>query len=170
MPAPMLKSLAKKAGISMDKAETLWDKAKSQAAKGGRAKDWPYVTGIWKKMAGLKERTAEDVISAVSEGVDVSRVVGVISDDVDVRTYYDAGMLRIATLDDILVEPGIDTRADTVLHLANELDWPVEHPMTDFEFEGSLNDLYNKVMNLVNHESYNRRKGARKAARTKLRR
>jgi hypothetical protein len=35
MPTPVLKSLAKKAGVSVKKAEEYWDEAKKQAKKQG---------------------------------------------------------------------------------------------------------------------------------------
>lgn len=34
--------------------ERLWQRAKEQAAEAGHAEDWPYVTGIWKRMKGKK--------------------------------------------------------------------------------------------------------------------
>jgi len=55
MPLPALKSLAKKSGTSLDRAEELWDKAKERAAEEGHKEDWPYVMGIVKKMLGLGE-------------------------------------------------------------------------------------------------------------------
>jgi len=36
--------------------ERLWAKAKAQAAKQGRAKDWAYVMGIYQNMKGGKPR------------------------------------------------------------------------------------------------------------------
>jgi hypothetical protein len=57
----MLQSMAKKAGISKEKAEEYWKKAKEIAAKAGRDPektkkdgDWAYVTGIVKKMMKLE--------------------------------------------------------------------------------------------------------------------
>jgi len=55
MPAPQVKSLAKKSGKSVVVVERLWKKAKKQAAKQGRAGDYKYIVGIVKNMLGLKE-------------------------------------------------------------------------------------------------------------------
>ena len=60
MPQTALKHLAKKAGISMDKAEHYWNKAKEIVKaeyKVGEddSKFWALTTGIAKKMMGLKE-------------------------------------------------------------------------------------------------------------------
>jgi hypothetical protein len=60
MPQTALKHLAKKAGISMDKAEHYWNKAKGIVKaeyKVGEddSKFWALTTGIAKKMMGLKE-------------------------------------------------------------------------------------------------------------------
>jgi hypothetical protein len=33
--------------------EKLWNRAKEQARKEGRAGDWPYIMGIYKKMKGI---------------------------------------------------------------------------------------------------------------------
>lgn len=76
MPTPVLKSLAKKAGVSLDKAEELWDLAKEQAAKRGRDDDWPYIIGILKKMLNLESvADIDQMISQVVEGVDPSKVL-----------------------------------------------------------------------------------------------
>ena len=60
MPATALKHLAKKAKVSVDRAEHLWDKAKGIVkSEYDVAEDdpsfWALVTGITKKMMGLKE-------------------------------------------------------------------------------------------------------------------
>lgn len=58
MPVPALKRLAKKANVSLDKAESAWDKAKSIVdAEYPKDIDYYYalVMGITKKMLGLKE-------------------------------------------------------------------------------------------------------------------
>lgn len=58
MPVPALKRLAKKANVSLDKAESAWDKAKN-IVDSEYPKDIDYyyalVMGITKKMLGLKE-------------------------------------------------------------------------------------------------------------------
>lgn len=60
MPAAALKSLAKKAGKSMETAEHDWNKAKGIVSKEygfgeENPRYWALVTGITKKMMGLKE-------------------------------------------------------------------------------------------------------------------
>ena len=64
MPAASLKALADKSGVTLKRAEHLWDKAKLLARKQGRFKKdgaddyYAYVTGIVKKMMSLGKRTA----------------------------------------------------------------------------------------------------------------
>lgn len=60
MPTAALKSLAKSHGISMGKAEHLWDKAKDIADKEYKfdeknPKHWAIVMGIVKKMMGKRK-------------------------------------------------------------------------------------------------------------------
>jgi len=55
MPASIVKSFAAKAGKSVPEVESLWQKAKESAAKGGHSEDYPYIVGILKKMLGLNE-------------------------------------------------------------------------------------------------------------------
>ena len=38
--------------IKTKEDERLWQKAKSRAEEEGHKEDWPYITGIWKKMKG----------------------------------------------------------------------------------------------------------------------
>lgn len=67
MPNNMLKSIADKNGISMDKAEKLWNQAKAIVTKeyGKREKDgdayWKLVVGVVKKMAGVKKESVLDM-------------------------------------------------------------------------------------------------------------
>lgn len=63
MPTPYLKKIAKDKGKSVSEMEDLWNQAKAQAAKEGHAKDYAYITGIFKKMAGVTSgnlRTTSD--------------------------------------------------------------------------------------------------------------
>ena len=64
MPLPVVKSMAKKAGIAEKKAEEYWKKAEAIAKKAhekGKVKSkdgiYPYTMGIFKNMMGLKENT-----------------------------------------------------------------------------------------------------------------
>jgi len=73
MPAPVLKSLAAAAGVSMAKAEELWAKAKERAAEEGKADNYAYITGILKNMLGLsKPDTEEAVAMAEVYGPDIA--------------------------------------------------------------------------------------------------
>jgi hypothetical protein len=58
MPTPALKSLADKAGVSLQTAEKAWDEAKAIAKKEKQESDplfWGLVTTITKNKLGLKE-------------------------------------------------------------------------------------------------------------------
>lgn len=67
MPAPVVASFAKKAGISVPEAETRWKKAKAAAAKAGQADNYAYVTGVFKKMMGeaVSNRIMETTITSM---------------------------------------------------------------------------------------------------------
>jgi len=52
MPTPYVEKLAKKHGVSVDKAESEWEKAKKDAADGGHSDDYAYVTQIFKSRMG----------------------------------------------------------------------------------------------------------------------
>lgn len=62
MPNSMVQSFAKKTGKSVDRVEHLWDKAKKIATDAGRTDDYAYITGVLKKMLGLKESLSDEVI------------------------------------------------------------------------------------------------------------
>jgi len=59
MPASIVKSIADKSGKSVDEVERLWGEAKAKAKEEGKSEDgddfYPYVVGILKRMAGIKE-------------------------------------------------------------------------------------------------------------------
>lgn len=57
MPTPYLEKVAKDKGKPISEMEDLWNKAKAQAAKEGHAKDYAYITGIFKKMADVTVRS-----------------------------------------------------------------------------------------------------------------
>ena len=66
MPTPVLKDLAKKWGVKLDKLEKYWDEAKkitqdefNKKEKDFTDKDWAYTMGIVKNMAGVKEKVIE---------------------------------------------------------------------------------------------------------------
>jgi uncharacterized protein YdbL (DUF1318 family) len=60
MPVPYVKKLAEKHGMSVDKAEEHWSKAKQRAADEGKSEDYAYITGIFKRMMGEKAGAESD--------------------------------------------------------------------------------------------------------------
>lgn len=54
--ASVVKSFADKTGKSVDEVEKLWDEAKTIAKKEDREEDYPYITGILKKMLKINEQ------------------------------------------------------------------------------------------------------------------
>jgi hypothetical protein len=60
MPANVVQAYARKTGVSIKKAEERWSKARAAAEKAGRSEEdgdryWAYVTGVFKRMMGIKE-------------------------------------------------------------------------------------------------------------------
>ncbi len=192
MPAPALQALAKQAGKSLKDAEKYYADAKKQREKtvgtNLSSADFRQIMGVVKKRLGLVTKpgteSVEYMIEAVTSGTDPVLLLNLILGETKIRTFYDAGILHVATLDDTLVDPGIDSRVDTILHMTNEVDWPHDHPLSDFECEGNLDDIYNKVLDLScakdlsikkrakrgTSRTTQQRTGDRKAQRTKLRR
>lgn len=52
MPSALVKKLADKKGISIEKAEGYWDSAKEKASEQGHGEEYDYITAIFKKMIG----------------------------------------------------------------------------------------------------------------------
>ena len=52
MPSALVKKLADKHDMSVEKAEKYWDKAKEKAAEQGHEEEFDYITAIFKKMMG----------------------------------------------------------------------------------------------------------------------
>jgi len=141
MPAQMIYSLAKKAGVSKKKAEEYWDKAKKVAGESGRnpdktdkEADYKYVVGIVKKMMGLKESTPmevdlviEDVLAGLSpsealrdlldEDDDYTEFVEVLNEKQEpyqvAKEPYQRALDRIANLE----KRGVDVEKHTMLRL-----------------------------------------------------
>jgi hypothetical protein len=70
MPASNIKAIAKQSGHPISKIEKYWEKAKDLALEAGFERDsdgyWPYVMGITKKMAGIREmKLAERILGLV---------------------------------------------------------------------------------------------------------
>lgn len=72
MPASVVKSFADKTGKSVAEVEKLWDKAKAAAKEQGREEDFAYTTGILKKMVGIKENLADEILSFFEANVVLS--------------------------------------------------------------------------------------------------
>ena len=75
--------------------------------------------------------------------------------DVQVRTFFDSGLLCFATLDDIMIDPAIDTRVEQIVAMVNTNTWPANHPMIEKleGYEGSLSNLHNQVLSMTNYDS-----------------
>lgn len=187
MPAPALKSLAKKAGKSMKDAERYYDAAKKQRMKstgksetGLTGSDYSFIMGVVKKRLGL-----------ATEGLAESMIDARVSDlnDFDVRVFTDLeGEVSFSTIDDIHIDPSSDVRVEMLHKLANEYDWPHNHPFPESidGYEGSVRDLAQQVLQLIagglgevadpvkphgpRKKSLAQKQGERKAGRTRSRR
>lgn len=60
MPTAFIKKLAKEGKGSAKSLEKKWDEAKARAKEEGRGDDYAYITGIFKRMAGVTASTATD--------------------------------------------------------------------------------------------------------------
>jgi hypothetical protein len=88
MPLPMLKILADKAGVSVDKAEEYWNRAKEQAAKNNHKDDYPYIVGIIKKMLGIsKESRVVEILDSLAS-----------IQKIDITYKDDRGNIKVKTL------------------------------------------------------------------------
>jgi len=65
MPANIVKSFAKDTGKSVPEVEKMWDKAKAMAADEGQEDNYAYITGILKKMLGIKESAIKNLKEAI---------------------------------------------------------------------------------------------------------
>jgi hypothetical protein len=66
MPTAYIKKLAAEGKGTISELEKSWEDAKDAAAKQGHAKDWPYVTSIFKRMVGASAWRA--VLNATNTG------------------------------------------------------------------------------------------------------
>lgn len=152
MPAPALASLAKKAGKSLKDAERYYNDAKKQAGPD----DFKQIMGIVKKRLGLATKpvgVTESMIEMVLSGTNGKNLIeAVAGGDIEVRAFYDSGILHFCTIEDVLIEGGIDSRIDVMMDLSNDNTWPHDHPITElFEgYEGSLTALYSAFTKLLN--------------------
>lgn len=58
--------------------EHKWNKAKEIAAKEGRAEDWAYIVGIYKKMMGVSKTKKAGVEKSLNKGYTYSRKVKLV--------------------------------------------------------------------------------------------
>jgi hypothetical protein len=58
MPTAYIKKLAEQGKGTIAELERKWEAAKSQAEKAGHAEDFPYITSIFKRMAGVEASSA----------------------------------------------------------------------------------------------------------------
>lgn len=98
MPSSTVKSLAGKAGVSIDKVEGYWNKAKAIVKEKGESgglkfpkdedkwgdKQWAYITGMVKNMLGIKDSRVRD--SALSP--DVNKMAEKLRSDKLYSQYY----------------------------------------------------------------------------------
>jgi hypothetical protein len=203
MPAAMITSLAKEKGISKDKAEELWDKAKDAAVGSTlndgskipkdeskwRDKHWKYVTGIFKKMIGMKEQTYVESLLDLAMNKGSKTIIEALSQgDMQVRAFFDTGELCFATTEDVLLDDKRDPRLALLRGIVNDVNWPEDHPIYDTleGYEGSLEGLFKEVLRRTDldtqeavdpvkprsprRRSLAQKQGARKAGRTRSRR
>ena len=77
------------------------------------------------------------------------------SEDMQVRTFYDSGILRFATLDDIMIESKEDSRIGIMSSIVNDPTWPHDHPIHELfdEYEGSLAKLFETFKTTINFDA-----------------
>jgi len=66
MPTSYIKKLHASGHGSIETLEKKWEEAKSQAAKEGQGGNFAYITGIFKRMAGIKESFSDFYEGAVT--------------------------------------------------------------------------------------------------------
>ena len=69
--------------IKTKEDEKLWDKAKAVATDAGRPENWPYVTGIYKKMNGGKVASVQRVAAAATWPDTAQGAISFLSDQVN---------------------------------------------------------------------------------------
>lgn len=90
MPVPYLQKLAKEGHGSIESLEQKWSEAKKAAAGEGHADDYAYITGIFKKMAGVT--ASVETASPVKPGS--PREVAAKNKTAEIATKLLAGHLR----------------------------------------------------------------------------
>ncbi|MCG8435638.1 MAG: hypothetical protein MJA83_16565 [Gammaproteobacteria bacterium] len=195
MPPPALKSLASKAGKSLDTAERYYDAAKKQRMKDtGKSdkkltdRDYEYIMGVTKKRLGLPTKKAESYIEMALRSAYASSLIESVTENSSekVRAFYDSGELCFCTLEDVMVQPGTDHRLDAVATLVNEFQWPADFPLLHEidGFEGTADEVLDKAAEHVSlvkevakaakprgprKETLAQKQGARQGGRTRMR-
>lgn len=156
MPAAAVASLAKKARVSVEKAEDAWKKIKKSVVGqkvGGTTissneddwggKEWGYVMGALKKALKL-ESAIDKVVNGADPDVSLlSESVGVPFVGQKIRAFLDGeSNLRFATEDGVLIDETTDERLNFLC--AHVLDSDIKDPKFDIldDFCGNLDDLY----------------------------
>lgn len=76
MPVEYIKNLVSQGKGSKAELEALWAKAKEEAKKSGKEDNFAYITGIFKKMAGIKEGSIKSFSEFLKEAkLDVEEII-----------------------------------------------------------------------------------------------
>lgn len=70
MPTPFIKKVAEDQGKPVAEIEDLWSKAKAAAAKEGKAEDYAYITGIFKRMAGVTSSAKQPALTFATKAAE----------------------------------------------------------------------------------------------------
>lgn len=70
------------------------------------------------------------------------------SSDRVVQTFFDSGILSIATIDNVLIDRRSDFRVDRILSIINGRDWKDEVYKVLDNYRGSLQGLYDCILAL----------------------
>lgn len=65
MPTSYIEKLSREGKGSVESLEKKWDEAKAQAKKEGKGKDFAYITGIFKRMAGVSESMVLAAVTSI---------------------------------------------------------------------------------------------------------
>jgi len=85
MPNSYVTKLADKHGMSVDKAEEHWSKAKDRAAAEGKGDDYAYITGIFKRMMG--ETAVTQVVAKMNVTTRLYEVLGALANQAQAKRF-----------------------------------------------------------------------------------
>jgi hypothetical protein len=120
MPTPYVKKLAKEKGKSVEEVERLWNEAKAQAEKAGHKDDYPYITGILKKMVG-----ASTVSASTKTQVKIEAKSRLHASAAPKPTKLFAAMVEAGIIDKIKSLPNVGRKAK--IALVHEFKEQVHH-------------------------------------------